>query len=67
MFTPTHEDAAAAREMMDWALTRMGDRRRTLSPLTSAPALPALPAHGVGTKAAVPCRPQTRRFALGPE
>lgn len=53
MFTPTPEDAAAAREMMDWALARLGDRRTRLSPLTSAPALPDLPAHGVGAKAAV--------------
>jgi len=53
MHEVTPEDAAAAREMLDWALARLADRRSTLPARSPAPALPELPAHGIGTQATV--------------
>jgi L-2,4-diaminobutyrate decarboxylase len=56
MHDPTAQDAAAAREMLDWTLARLADRRGTLPPLRPVPGLPGLPglpAHGVGTQATV--------------
>jgi L-2,4-diaminobutyrate decarboxylase len=53
MHDPTPQDAAAAREMLEWALARLADRRGTLPPLRPLPVLPGLPAHGIGTQATV--------------
>jgi glutamate/tyrosine decarboxylase-like PLP-dependent enzyme len=53
MHDPTPQDAAAARAMIEWALARLADRRRTLPPLTPAPALPSLPERGLGSEAAM--------------
>ncbi|MCX6364211.1 MAG: aminotransferase class V-fold PLP-dependent enzyme [Actinobacteria bacterium] len=54
---PMHEltpgDAAAAREMIEWALTRLADRRAVLPPATTAETLPALTARGIGAEAAL--------------
>lgn len=53
MHDPTRQDAAAAREMLEWALSRLANRRETLPRLTSEPALPELTEQGVGTASAV--------------
>jgi L-2,4-diaminobutyrate decarboxylase len=53
MHEPTPEDAAAARELMDWALARLADRRSTLPPADPAVTLPAFSAQGIGTEAAL--------------
>jgi L-2,4-diaminobutyrate decarboxylase len=53
MHEPTPKDAAAAREMLEWALARLANRRELLPPATTADALPALTAQGIGTEAAM--------------
>ena len=53
MHEPTPEDAAAAREMLDWSLERLANRRAVLPPAAGAEALPALTARGIGTEAAM--------------
>ena len=55
MHDPTPEDAAAAREMLGWALARLADRRAILPPAAPLDAgeLPALSRRGVGTEAAL--------------
>jgi glutamate/tyrosine decarboxylase-like PLP-dependent enzyme len=53
MHEPTPEDAAAAREMLEWALARLANRREVLPPATTAEVLPALTARGIGTEAAM--------------
>ena len=53
MHDPTPEDAAAARELMDWALARLADRRGTLPPAAPPAALPELKREGIGTEAAL--------------
>jgi L-2,4-diaminobutyrate decarboxylase len=51
MHEPTPEDAAAARETLEWALARLADRRSVLPAATPAGALPALTAQGIGAQA----------------
>jgi hypothetical protein len=53
MHDPTPQDAAAAREMLDWTLARLADRRGTLPHVTPPTPLPALPAQGIGTEGVV--------------
>jgi len=53
MHEPTPDDAAAGREMLEWALARLADRRAVLPPATTAEALPELTAGGIGTEAAM--------------
>ena len=53
MHEPTSEDAAAARELMDWALARLGDRRSVLPASPAAGPLPPLGRDGIGTEAAL--------------
>jgi L-2,4-diaminobutyrate decarboxylase len=49
----TPEDAAAAREMLEWALARLADRRAVLPPAATDAALPRLTAQGIGAEAAM--------------
>jgi len=49
----TPEDAAAARETLEWALARLADRRAILPPAAATEALPELTARGIGTEAAM--------------
>jgi len=53
MHEPTPEDAAAAREMLEWALARLADRRGVLPPAAPVQALPELTARGIGAEAAM--------------
>jgi L-2,4-diaminobutyrate decarboxylase len=53
MHEPTPEDAAAARELLEWALARLADRRGVLPARPAARPLPPLGAAGVGTAAAL--------------
>jgi len=53
MHEPTPEDATAAREMLEWALARLDDRRAVLPPATTSGALPELTARGIGSEAAM--------------
>ncbi len=52
MHEPTPQDATAAREMLEWALARLADRRSILPP-AAAQALPPLTAGGVGAEGAL--------------
>ncbi len=52
MHEPTERDAAAGRELMEWALARLGDRRGILPPAAATGPLPSLAAEGIGTEAA---------------
>jgi len=49
MHEPTSQDAAAAQEMLEWAMDRLADRRSVLPPVAPSPELPTLGAHGIGT------------------
>ena len=51
MHEPTPEDAAAAREMLEWSLTRLADRRGILPPSALVEALPEFTGGGIGTDA----------------
>ena len=53
MHEPTPEDAAAARELLDWALARLADRRGVLPARPAAGPLPSLGPDGIGTQAAL--------------
>jgi L-2,4-diaminobutyrate decarboxylase len=53
MHEPTPQDAAAAREMLEWALSRLADRRGILPPAAPLEALPELTATGIGAEAAL--------------
>jgi glutamate/tyrosine decarboxylase-like PLP-dependent enzyme len=53
MFAPTGSDAAAAREVTEWALARLAGRRNTLPPKDMPDPLPAIGPSGVGTEAAL--------------
>jgi glutamate/tyrosine decarboxylase-like PLP-dependent enzyme len=53
MHEPTPEDAAAAREMLEWALARLDDRSAVLPPAAAPEQLPELTARGIGTEAAM--------------
>jgi glutamate/tyrosine decarboxylase-like PLP-dependent enzyme len=53
MFTPTHSDAVAAREVTEWALARLAGRRDILPPLEDAGPLPAIGPSGIGADAAL--------------
>jgi len=53
MHQPTAADAAAARELIDWALTRLADRRSVLPARPVTGPLPPLAAAGIGIDAAL--------------
>ena len=53
MHEPTPEDVAAARELLDWALARLADRRGTLPPADPTCTLPPIRPEGIGTEAAL--------------
>jgi len=53
MHEPTPEDAAAAREMLEWSLARLADRRASMPPASRLEALPELTAAGIGSEAAM--------------
>jgi L-2,4-diaminobutyrate decarboxylase len=53
MHEPSPQDAAAAHELLDWALARLADRRGTLPPADPHVTLPAFSAQGIGTAAAL--------------
>ncbi len=53
MHEPTPEDSAAARELMDWALARLADRRGVLPASPATGPLPPLGSDGIGTEAAL--------------
>ena len=53
MFTPAAADAAAAREVTEWALARLAGRRDILPPRAAAGALPAIGPDGIGADAAL--------------
>jgi len=53
MHEPTPQDAAAAREMLEWALARLADRRGILPPAAPLEALPELTAEGIGAEGAM--------------
>jgi glutamate/tyrosine decarboxylase-like PLP-dependent enzyme len=52
MHEPTDQDAAAARELLEWALARLGDRRSILPAAPATEPLPALARTGIGADAA---------------
>lgn len=62
MHEPSHEDAAAAREMLEWAMARLAERRSVLPPAPQGGPLPALTPAGIGTEAAL----RTLREAVFP-
>ncbi len=53
MHEPTPEDAGAARELLDWALARLADRRDILPARPASGPLPPLGTDGIGTAAAL--------------
>ena len=53
MHEPTPEDSAAAREMLEWSLARLADRRAILPAAERVEALPQLSAEGIGAEAAL--------------
>jgi L-2,4-diaminobutyrate decarboxylase len=53
MFTPSEADAAAAREVTEWALARLAGRRDILPPKAAAGSLPAIGPDGIGAGAAL--------------
>lgn len=53
MHEPTPDDAAAAREMLEWSLARLADRRASMPPAPRPEALPELTAGGIGSEAAM--------------
>ena len=50
MHEPTPQDAAAARDLLEWSLARLADRRSILPPTAPLESLPGLTAEGVGTE-----------------
>jgi L-2,4-diaminobutyrate decarboxylase len=53
MHVPTPEDAAAARETLEWSLARLADRRSVLPAATPPATLPPLSEEGIGAEAAL--------------